>query len=217
MIDVPVFNMNGEQTGSMQIDEKSLGGIVRLSLLKQAIQMWQANQRQGSARTKNRARVAGSTRKLFRQKGTGNARMGTVRQPVRRGGGRAHAKLGHDFGREMPQRMRRLARNSALLSKLKDNQVAIVDPITIDAPKTKAFAAMLKAVGADKGCVFVLGGPNAVLLKSGRNIPKVEIRPAHELNAYELLRRKKVLFTRAGFEAVLADPETFRAAQAATA
>ncbi|MEP0841777.1 MAG: 50S ribosomal protein L4 [Phycisphaerae bacterium] len=217
MIDVPVFNMNGEQTGSMQIDPELLGGKVRMSLLKQAVLMWRANQRQGSARTKNRSAVEGSTRKLYRQKGTGNARMGTVRQPIRRGGGRAHSKKERDFGRSMPQRMRRQARNSALLAKLRDNQVAIVDPITLDAPKTKTFAAMLKALGADKGCVLALEGPNAVLFKSGRNIPKVEIRPVGELNAYEILRRKKVLFTRGAFETVLANPETFRAPQAATA
>ena len=82
MINVPVYNMSGEQTGSMEVDEARLGGKVRLDLLKQAVVMWQSNQRQGSARTKNRARVEGSTRKLFRQKGTGNARMGTDRKSV---------------------------------------------------------------------------------------------------------------------------------------
>lgn len=217
MIDVPVFSMKGEQTGSMQVDPEILGGVLRLSLMKQAIMMWRANQRQGSARTKNRAAVEGSTRKLYRQKGTGNARMGTVRQPVRRGGGRAHSKKERDFGREMPQRMRRQARNSALLSKLRDNQVLVVDPLTMDAPKTKAFAAMLKALGADKGCLVALGAPNAVLFKSGRNLPRVDIKQVHELNAYDLLRRKKVLFTRGALEAVLADPETYKPARAATA
>jgi len=87
MIDVPVYNMNGEQTGTMQIDEDILGGRVRISLLKQAVVAWRANQRQGSARTKSRGMVEGSTRKLYRQKGTGNARMGNVRTCIRRGGG----------------------------------------------------------------------------------------------------------------------------------
>ncbi|GMU23605.1 MAG: 50S ribosomal protein L4 [Phycisphaerae bacterium] len=214
MIDVPVYNMTGEQTGSMQIDEESLGGKVRPSLLKQAVVMWQANQRQGSARTKNRALVAGSTRKLFRQKGTGNARMGTVRSPIRRGGGVAHAKRERDFGREMPQQMRRMARNAALLAKLRSKSVAIIDPITIDAPKTKAFYGMLKAVGADRGCLLAIESANPVLYKSGRNIPKTDIREVRELNAYELLRRKKVLFTRGAFEAVVADPESFRKPEA---
>lgn len=217
MIDVPVFNMNGEQTGSMEVDENVLGRVVRLDLLKQAVVMWRTHQRQGSARTKNRAMVVGSTRKLFRQKGTGNARMGSVRQNVRRGGGRAHCTRERNYRRDMPQQMKRTARNSALLAKLKDKQVAVIDPITLDGPKTKVFAAMLKAVGAQQGCVFALEAPNAVLYKSGRNIPKTEIRQVHELNAYDLLRRRKVLFTRPALEMVLAHPDTYRAPQAATA
>lgn len=217
MIDVPVLNMKGEQTGTIQVDEKVLGGVVRMDLLKQAVVMWQLNQRQGSARTKNRAMVQGSTRKLFRQKGTGNARMGSVRQNVRRGGGRAHCKRERNYRKDMPQQMRRAARNSALLAQIKDNQVAVIDPIALDGPKTKVFAAMLKAVGAQDGCVFAVEGLNEVLWKSGRNIPKTDIRQAHELNAYDLLSRKKVLFTRAAMEAVLAHPDTYRAAQAATA
>lgn len=217
MIDVPVYNMNGEQAGSMQVDESVLGSVVRLDLLKQAVVMLRTNQRQGSARTKNRALIAGSTRKLYRQKGTGNARMGTVRNPIRRGGGRAHAKRERNYRREMPQQMRRTARNSALLAKLRNNQVAVIDPVALDTPKTKTFAAMLKAVGADRGCVFVTDGYNPLVYKSGRNIPRTEIRPAHELNAYDLLLRRKVLFTREALETVLANPVTFRAPQAATA
>lgn len=217
MIDVPVLNMKGEQTGTIQVDEKVLGGVVRMDLLKQAVVMWQLNQRQGSARTKNRAMVQGSTRKLFRQKGTGNARMGSVRQSVRRGGGRAHCKRERNYRKEMPQQMRRAARNSALLAQIRDNQVAVIDPITLDGPKTKTLAAMLKAVGAQDGCVFATEGRNEALWKSGRNIPKTEIREAHELSAYDLLHRKKVLFTRAAMEVVLANPETYRAPQAAMA
>lgn len=217
MIDVPVYSMNGEQTGSMQVDENLLGGVVRMDLLKQAVVMWQLNQRQGSARTKNRALVAGSTRKLYRQKGTGNARMGTVRSAIRRGGGRAHAKRERNYRIEMPRQMKRTARASALLAKLKDNQVAVIDPITIDAPKTKTFAAMLKALDAERGCVFVTDGFNEPLYKSGRNIPRTEIRQVHELNAYDLLLRRKILFTRRALEVVLAHPDTFQAPQAVTA
>ncbi|MBP7935008.1 MAG: 50S ribosomal protein L4 [Phycisphaerae bacterium] len=212
MIDVPVYNMSGEQTGSMQIDESVLGRRVRIDLLKQAIVAWQFNQRQGSARLKNRARVEGSSRKIYRQKGTGNARMGTVRSPSRRGGGRAFAKLEQNHRREMPKKMRQLARNSALLAKLKAGQVAVIDPVDVTEPKTKPFARMLKAVGADKGCVFVTEAVNQAVFKSGRNVPKTEIRPVTELNAYEILRRRKVLFTRLAFEVVMAHPSTYRQA-----
>jgi large subunit ribosomal protein L4 len=217
MIDVPVYNMSGKQTGSLQVDENLLGGKVRIELLKQAVVMWTANQRQGSARTKSRGMVEGSTRKLFRQKGTGNARMGTVRQPVRRGGGVTFAKSDRSFRRDMPKKMRQLARNSALLAKLKSNSVVIIDPLTFDAPKTKTFYSMLKAVGADQGCVFATEAANSVLFKSGRNIAKTDIRQVHELNAYEILRRRKVVFTKPAFEAVLANPKSFKAAAVAEA
>ncbi len=117
MIDVPVYDMSGNQTGSIEIDEAILGRRVRIDLLKQAVLMWRSNQRQGSARTKSRGMIVGSTRKLFRQKGTGNARMGASRQPVRRGGGVTFAKKARSFRHEMPKKMRQLARNSALLAR----------------------------------------------------------------------------------------------------
>lgn len=210
MIDVPVFNMSGEQTGTMQVDEAVLGGRVRYDLLKQAVVAFTTNQRQGSARTKSRGMVVGSTRKLYRQKGTGNARMGTVRTNIRRGGGVAFAKQERNYRREMPRRMKQLARNSALLAKMKDKQVAVVDPLTLDAPKTKAFAAMLKAIGGSRGCVVALEAPNPVVVKSGRNIPKTDVRLVHELNAYEILLRQKLVLTRGALEAVLANPQSYK-------
>ena len=212
MINVPVYNMSGEQTGSMEVDEARLGGKVRLDLLKQAVVMWQSNQRQGSARTKNRARVEGSTRKLFRQKGTGNARMGTVRTCIRRGGGVAFAKLERNIRRAMPKKMRRLARNSALLAKMQAGNVLVVDPLTVAEPKTRPFFQMLKKLGADRGCVLAMEEPSSAVFKSGRNIPKTDIRQVHELNAYEILRRRKVIFTRKALDAVVADPGSYKAA-----
>jgi large subunit ribosomal protein L4 len=217
MIDVPVYNPKGEQTGTLQIDEAALGGRVRLNLLKQAIASWQIHQRQGSARTKSRGMVEGSTRKLYRQKGTGNARMGSVRQPVRRGGGRAFAKGERNYRRDLPRKMKQLARNSALLAKLKSGSVAVVDGLTLDQPRTKTFYAMLKALGGEKGCVFAMDGANPVLYRSGRNIPKTDIREVHQLNAYEILRRRKLVFTRPAFEAVIANPQSYRREEAATA
>jgi len=215
MIDVPVYNTSGQQTGAIQIDEQKLGGVVRLSLLKQAVVMWTTNQRQGSARTKSRSMVEGSTRKLYRQKGTGNARMGSVRTPSRRGGGRAFAKTERNYRRDMPRKMKQLARNSALLAKLKSGKVAVLEGLHLEQPKTKTFYGVLKALGADQGCLFALEAANPVIYKSGRNIPRTDIRQVHELNAYEILRRPKVVFTKAAFEAVVADPQTYRPAAAA--
>jgi len=206
MIDVPVYNMNGERTGEIQVDEAILGGRIRYDLLKQAVVAFQMNQWQGSARTKCRSMIEGSTRKLFRQKGTGNARMGTVRTPVRRGGGVTFAKLEQNHRREMPRKMRRVARNSALLAKMKAGAVAVIDPLSMDEPKTKQLFTLFKAVGAHQGCVLALDQANPAVYKSGRNIPKTEIRQVAELSAYEILRRRKVLFSKAALSAVLADP-----------
>jgi large subunit ribosomal protein L4 len=175
------------------------------------------NQRQGSARTRSRGMVEGSTRKLYRQKGTGNARMGTVRTNIRRGGGRAFAKTERNYRRDLPRKMKQLARNSALLAKLRSGNVAIVDDLRIEQPKTKAFYGVLKALGAQNGCVVALENANPVLFKSGRNIPRTDIRQVHELNAYEILRRRKVVFTKPAFEAVIANPRSYKSGSAATA
>lgn len=211
MIEVPVYNMNGEKTGSVSIDEALLGGQVRIDLLKQAVVTWRANQRQGSARTKSRGMVQGSTRKLYRQKGTGHARMGPVRTNIRRGGGVAFAKTEKSWRLDMPKKMRRMARNSALLAKLQSDDVMVIDSMSFDKPKTKQFAAMLKAVGAEKGCVVALPKADETIYKSGRNIPKTEIRPVNELNAYEILRRRKLIFTQEAFSIVSANPTTYQA------
>src|SRR5438874_7874477 len=118
MIELPVYNQTGQKVESIQVDEQKLGGTVRKALLKQALVMYHANRRQGTVRTLARGEVAGSTRKIYRQKGTGNARMGTIRQPVRVGGGHAKQKRPKDWRLKMPKKARRLARNSAILSKL---------------------------------------------------------------------------------------------------
>src|SRR5204862_7854549 len=129
MIEVPVFNQTGDKVSTIKVDEAKLGGEVRKELLKQALVMYHANLRQGSVRTLARGEVAGSTRKIFRQKGTGNARQGTIRQPVRKGGGHAKQKRPKDWRQALPKKARRAARDSALLSKLQSNDVRVIDQI----------------------------------------------------------------------------------------
>jgi large subunit ribosomal protein L4 len=199
MLSVPIYSESGEPLGQEQIDETLLGGVVNPALLKQAVVMYHANRRQGTVATKSRGNVEGSTRKLYRQKGTGRARMGTVRQPVRRGGGRAFAKVPRDLRQAMPKRMRRLARNQAVLAKIKSDDALIVDGLRFEAPKTARLAAVLKRVQADRGCVFATAGVDRVLFKSGRNIPRAEIRDVAELNAFDILSRRKLIFTREAF------------------
>src|SRR5215217_9162132 len=117
MIEVPVFNQSGEKVDTIQVDEAKLGGSVRTNLLKQALVMYHANKRQGTSRTLARGEVAGSTRKMFRQKGTGNARTGGIRNPIKKGGGHAKQKTPKDWRQAMPKQARRAATKSAILSK----------------------------------------------------------------------------------------------------
>ena len=127
MIDVPIYNQEGQKVSSFPVDEQKLGGKVRNALLKQALVMYHANLRQGTVRTLARGEVAGSTRKMFRQKGTGNARTGGIRNPIKKGGGHAKQKRPKDWRLDMPKKQRRLARDSAILAKIQSNDIRVVD------------------------------------------------------------------------------------------
>src|SRR4051795_9343548 len=149
MIEVPIFNQTGQKVSTIQVDEAKLGGEVNKDLLKQALTMYHANQRQGTAQTQARGEVAGSTRKMFRQKGTGNARTGGIRNPIKKGGGHAKQKRPKDWRQALPKKAKRAARNSALLSKFQSGDVRVVDAINLDGIKTKPVAQMFKALGID--------------------------------------------------------------------
>src|SRR5215212_10557104 len=140
MIELPVYNQSGDKVDTLQVDEAKLGGEVRKNLLKQALTMYHANQRQGTVRTLARGEVEGSTRKIFRQKGTGNARQGTIRQPVRKGGGHAKQKRPKDWRQAMPKKARRLATRMSILAKIQSNDLRVLDGIKLDQPKTKLVA-----------------------------------------------------------------------------
>ncbi len=204
MIEVPVYNQAGEKIETVQVDEAKLGGSVRQHLLKQALVMYHANQRQGTVRTLARGEVAGSTRKIYRQKGTGNARMGTIRQPVRKGGGHAKQKRPKDWRQAMPKKARRLARDSAILSKFQSNDVRVLDKIELPEAKTKHVAAMYKALGIDRTCLFALPGRDENLERSARNIDRTTLTTVAQLNAWDILRNRTLLLTKAGLEQLLA-------------
>lgn len=199
MLTVPIFSESGEQIASEQIDPATLCGPVNPALLKQAVVMYHANRRQGHAVQRSRGEVAGSTRKLHRQKGTGRARVGSGRTCLRRGGGLAFAKHVRDFRLGMPRKMRRRARNQAVLAKIESQDALIVDGLSFEEPKTQRFAALLRAIQAERGCVFATVGKDEMLHKSGRNIQRAEIMDVAELNAYDVLSRPKLIFTREAF------------------
>ena len=210
MLEVPVYNMDGDRTGAAQVDPRILGDHVRPQLLKQAIVTYQANRRQGSARTRNRARVAGSTRKIYRQKGTGNARMGTIRSPIRRGGGVTFAKQNQVFSRTLPKKMRRLARNNAILAKILSQDALVIEGLAFEEPKTKRMVELLRGLGASAGCLLALHEPDENIARSGRNLPKTDVCLIGDLNAYDILRRKKLILSKPAFEMLAGDPVTLR-------
>lgn len=205
MIELPVYDKKGKQVDAVSVDEAALGGEVRHALLKQAYVMFHSNRRQGSARTRGRSKVEGSTRKIFRQKGTGNARMGTVRTNIRRGGGVCFAKTrGHEaFRKSMPRKMRRLANRNALLAKLVDSEVKVFDDLQFDAPGTSQFKSVLDAVGIDRSCLVALGSENRNAALSARNLADVDTIRIDQLNVFELLNHRYLVVDRASLQAFL--------------
>ncbi len=203
MIDVPVYTPDGKESGKLAVDESVLGGEVRPALLKQAYVAFHANRRQGSSATKGRGQVEGSTRKLYRQKGTGRARMGAVRTNVRRGGGVAFAKQTKDWRQDLPIRMRRLANRNAILSKIMDGEIKIVTEFGIKAPKTREFVQVLGALNIDRSCLLALGNDDEATSLSARNITDVTTVRVDQLNAFDLLNHRFLLVARETFEAYL--------------
>ena len=183
-MDVTVYNMQGAEVGTVKIDEASLGGVVNPSLIKQAYVRYHANLRQGSARTKNRHAVEGSTRKIYKQKGTGRARHGNKLAPLFRGGGHTFAKTRtrEDFRQDMPKKMRRLANRNALLAKLVDAEVKVIDSLEMTEPRTKGFQDFLDALKIDRKALVALGPDDKVTGSGARyaeSIPRPF--PSHEM------------------------------------
>jgi large subunit ribosomal protein L4 len=203
VIDLAIYNRDGHEVESLKVDELVFGGLVRYSLLKQAIVMYQANKRVGTAATKGRSMVAGSSRKLFRQKGTGRARIGNVRTGKRVGGGVTFAKGARDFSKRMPKKQRRLATDSAILAKLLSNNVVVVDELRFDSPRTCEFSAVLGNLKIERGCLVTVESMDVNVWKSARNIPRVAVMPVEELNAGDICRHRKLLFTKEAFLTLL--------------
>ncbi|UCG47179.1 MAG: 50S ribosomal protein L4 [Phycisphaerales bacterium] len=199
MIDLVVYNTDGQEVESLKVDESLLGGSVRYPLLKQAIVMYQANKRAGTAATKGRSVVAGSGRKLFRQKGTGNARIGNVRTGKRVGGGMIFAKGARSFRNGMPRKQKKLARDSAVLAKLLSNNLVVVDGLSFEKPRTRDFARILSNLKIERSCLVTVGGEDANVYMSARNIPKVSVMPVAQLNAGDILGSRKLLITKDAF------------------
>ena len=205
MFEVPVYNTTGQKVGTVPVGEDRFGKFVNVALLKQAVVAYHANKRQGTAATKSRGMVAGSTRKLYAQKHTGNARRGPLRTNIMKGGGVAFAKIPHSYRLGLPRSMRRRALDSAILAKIMGQDLLVVEGLKASEPKTKYVAGVLEALKIDRSCLLTLAGRDEVLWKSARNIPLLAVCVAAELNAFAVATRRKLLVTREAMELLLKD------------
>jgi large subunit ribosomal protein L4 len=202
MPSLTVYNRSGKEVGKYDLDLADLAPRISKQLLHDAVVMYQSNLRLGTARTKSRAEVAGSTKKMYRQKGTGNARAGSRRSGIRRGGGHIFAKRPRDWSYRMPRKAVQLATRMALASKIRDKQIVLIDELKFDAPKTKDMAAILKALQLTGGSLLVATAElDANVYKSARNIERVTVSPISDLNALNVLAPNRVLITKAALDA----------------
>jgi len=214
MIEIPVHNMAGEQVDSLKIDEQSLGGEVRPVLLKQAYVRCHANRRQGSAHTRNRSEKIGSNHKLYRQKGTGNARRGNLRTNIMRGGGNAFGKKPKSWRLGMPKKMRRLAGRNAMLAKAVDGEIKIVDQLQFKKPSTKEFSQLLGKLTIDRSCLVALSNTTDSTALSAGNLENINLIRIDQLNVFDLLNHRFLLVDRPSLESWLDNGAKEQAAKA---
>jgi large subunit ribosomal protein L4 len=197
-----VYNVQGQAVGTVKLDPGELGGTINKQLLHEAVLMFLANQRAGTHSTLRRGEVAGSTKKLFRQKGTGNARVGTKRTNKRRGGGTAKGPKPRDYEYHLPKKAVRAATRMAILSRFQDQEAIIVDELKLPEIKTKRMAEIFETLGLT-GTTTLLGlgasevDDNKTIYYSARNIRGCEVHPASQFNAYTVLRPKRLVLTKA--------------------
>jgi large subunit ribosomal protein L4 len=203
MKSLTIYDKTGAEVGTMDVDVDAIAPKVSKQLMHDAVVMYQGHARQGTHRTRNRSEVAGSTRKLYRQKGTGNARAGQRSANVRRGGGMAFARRPRSYGGRMPRKAVQAATRMAIASKLNGDQVVVIDDLAFAEPRTRDLAATLKALKLDGRSTLVATAEHAPnIYKSARNIPKVEVSPVSDLNALTVLKPNRLLVTKAAMEAI---------------
>lgn len=199
-MEAKIFNQSGSEVGTIQLDEYIFGIEPNVPVMHQAMVRQQANARMGTHNTRGRGEVAGSTRKLFRQKGTGRARQGSVRAPHRKGGGVAHGPHPRSYAQAMPRKMRRLAVRSALSAKYAADEIRFVDAFSFEKPRTKDFIQSLTSLELAGKTLIVLDRKDEVVQKSAGNIAGVKTLLAHYVNVIDLLSHDNVVISRAAID-----------------
>ena len=192
---VPVYSMDGKVVRQIDIADSVFAVPVNKAVIHQALVRQLANARQGTASTKTRSEVAGSKQKMYRQKHTGRARAGSVRSPLRRGGGVAFGPKPRSYRQAMPKKMRRLALKCVLSAKAQDRELIVMDELKLDEPKTKEIAKLFTILGVEPSALIATSGSVENIIKSARNLPEVDTTPARLLNVVDITRHKLLLLT----------------------
>src|SRR6185503_16747370 len=197
-----VKDIKGQSQGELEVKFDLIENGKGTQAVHDAVVAYLANQRMGTACTKNVGEVAGTNKKPWRQKGTGRARAGSFRSPLWRGGGVVFGPKPRDFGRKVSKSTKQLALRKALSERLKSGDVVVVDDFKLDSPKTKTFVGVLKALQLEGTTLIVASGQDKNLSLASRNVPDIELATSDSLNTYQVLRFGSLVFTRSAFEQV---------------
>ena len=192
---VPVYNLSGEVVKHIEISDQVFAVPFNQAVVHQALVRQRANARQGTASTKTRGEVSGSSIKLFRQKHTGRARAGSRKSPLRRGGGITFGPHPRSYEQAIPKKMRRLALRCVLSAKASDGELKVVEQLKLEEPKTKEMVRILAALGVDTSALIATSEPEENVIKSARNLPRIKTIPANILNVVDILSYKMLLMT----------------------
>lgn len=200
-----IYDRKGKKVGTYNVEPADFAPRINKQLLHDAVVMYQANLRQGSHQTKSRGMVAGSTKKMYRQKGTGNARAGSKRSGIRRGGGHIHRIHNRDYSYRLPRKALQQATRMALAAKVRDEEMVVIDDLTFTAPKTKDMVSVLRHLELPKGQSLLVATAkyDENVYRSARNIAGVTVSPAGELNALSVLSSRRMLITKAALDTLV--------------
>lgn len=197
---VPVKNLNNEVVGELRLSDEVFGAPLNPPLIYDAVRWFMANRRAGTASTKTRGEVSGAGKKLWRQKGTGRARVGSLRSPLWRHGGTVHGPKPRQYGYSLPKKMRRAALCSVLSEKLREGHLQVFDELTLPSHKTKALARLLQDLGLTQKTLIVDSHDNHNLGLASGNLPQVKLVESREINVYDALDYQALVFSKAAIQ-----------------
>jgi large subunit ribosomal protein L4 len=211
---VKVRNLKNEEVGDLELSDAVFGAELNEALIHAAVRSFMAGARAGTVGTKTRGDVSGSGKKLWKQKGTGRARIASIRSPLWKGGGNTHGPQARDWSYNMPKKMRRGALRSALSERVREGNVIVLEDFAIDQPKTKEFVRLLAALGLDEAKTLIVDSlENDNLLLAARNVSRAKVVGSYNLNIYDLLYHEKLIVSRAAAEELtrILDPQSQKA------